>query len=209
VERPGDADRDVEWLPPEPEGEERPRFDPRAPDPLPDPPPPPAYLTAPPPTGPPVQPAPPQGPPTHGQPPPSAGPPTHRQPPPPPAWQQTPSAPWPHAYGKAPGNGQAVASLILGIAGLVVFVFPAGFGLVFVFNLPCSIAAWVLGVKGRRRVDRGETHEHRSTARWGLVLGIIGTVLGALAIVGWALAIALSDEVRDELRRAVEEGNNS
>ena len=150
----------------------------------PEPPPPPAYVTAPPPTGPPVQ-------------------------PPAPAWQQTPSAPWPHVYGKAPGNGAAVASFILGIAGLVMFVFPSGFGLVFVFNLPCSIAAWVLGVRGRRRVDRGETHEHRGRAQAGMILGIVGVVLGVLAIIGWALAIALSQEVRDELRRAFEDGQSS
>jgi hypothetical protein len=177
-------DRDVEWLPPEPAGEAPPRFDPRVPDPLPEPPPPPAYVTAPPPTGPPVSPS-------------------------PPAWQQTPSAPWPHAYGKAPGNGAAVSSFILGIAGLVLFVFPSGFGLVFVFNLPASIAAWVLGVRGKRRVDRGETHEHRGRAQAGMILGIVGVALGVLAIVGWALAIALSGEVRDELRRAFEDGQSS
>jgi hypothetical protein len=176
-------DRDVEWLPPEPAGD-APRFDPRTPDPLPEPPPPPAYVTAPPPTGPPVQPS-------------------------VPAWQQTPSAPWPHPYGKASGNSAAVASFILGIAGLVAFIFPSGFGLVFIFNLPCSIAAWVLGVRGRRRVDRGETHEHRGRAQAGMILGIVGVVLGVLAIIGWALAIALSEEVRDELRRAVEDGQSS
>jgi hypothetical protein len=175
-------DRDVEWLPPEPAGESPPRFDPATPDPLPEPPPPPAYVTAPPPAGPPVQ---------------------------PPTWQQAPSAPWPHAYAKAPGNAAAVASFILGIAGLVTFIFPSGFGLVFVFNLPCSIAAWVLGVRGKRRVDRGETHEHRGRAQAGMILGIVGVVLGVLAIIGWALAIALSAEVRDELRRAFEEGKSS
>jgi hypothetical protein len=127
----------------------------------------------------------------------------------PPAWQQTPSAPWPHAYGKAPGNTQAIWSLITGIAGLVLFVFPAGFGLVFVFNLPASIAAWVLGVQGRRRVDTGKTHEHGGKAHAGFVLGVIGVVIGVLAIIGWALAIALSDEVRDELRRAFDNGRDS
>jgi hypothetical protein len=130
-------------------------------------------------------------------------------PPPPPAWQQTPSAPWPHAYGKAPSNTPAVWSLILGIAGLVLFVFPSGFGLVFVFNLPASIAAWVLGARGKRRVDRGETHEHRERAQAGMILGIVGVAIGILAIVGWALAIALSEEVLDELSRAFEDGRSS
>ena len=165
---------DIEWLPPG--SEETPRFDQRAPDPLPPPPPPPAYTTAPPPSGPPVQ--------------------------------QTPSAPWPHAYGKAPGNSQAIWSLIAGIAGLVLFVFPAGFGLVFVFNLPASITAWVLGVQARRRVDTGKTHEHRGQAQAGIVLGVIGVIVGVLAIIGWGLAIAFSEEVRDELRRAIEENQD-
>jgi hypothetical protein len=124
----------------------------------------------------------------------------------PPAWQQTPSAPWPHAYGKAPGNNSAVWSLIAGIGGLVLFVFPAGFGLLFVFNLPASIMAWVLGVRGRRAVDSGRTHEHRGQAQAGLVLGVVGVVLGVLAIVGWGLAIAFSDQVRDELQRAFDQG---
>jgi hypothetical protein len=127
----------------------------------------------------------------------------------PPAWQQTPSAPWPHAYGKATGNPAAIWSLILGIAGLVMFIFPSGFGLVFIFNLPASIAAWVLGVRGKRRVDSGETHEHRGRAQAGMILGIVGVVIGVLAIIGWALAIALSPDVRDELRRAFENGKNS
>jgi hypothetical protein len=177
VEGEGGADRDVEWLPPGPAGEP-PRFDPSAPDPLP-----------PAPAPPPLK--------ERGQ-----SPSVH----PPPAWQQTPSAPWPQAYGKPPGNPQAIWSLILGIGGLVAFVFPAGFGLVFVFNLPASVAAWVLGVQGRRRVDSGRAHEHAGRARAGLILGIVGVVIGVLAIVGWALAIALSDEVRDELRRSIEDG---
>jgi hypothetical protein len=67
----------------------------------------------------------------------------------------------------------------------------------------------VLGVRGRRRVDRGETHEHRGRAQAGMILGIVGVVLGVLAIIGWALAIALSEEVRDELRRAFEDGQGS
>jgi hypothetical protein len=143
--------------------------------------------------------------------PPPPPPPAYVTAPPPtgPAWQRTPSAPWPHVYGKAPGNGAAIWSLVLGIAGLVTFVFPAGFGLVFVFNLPASVAAWVLGVRGKRRVDRGETHEHRARAHAGMVLGIVGVVIGVLAIVGWGLAIALSPDVRDELRRAFENGQNS
>lgn len=108
---------------------------------------------------------------------------------PPPAVPGAPAPPRPAGAG-----GTDVTSLVAGIAGLVLFVFPAGFGLVFLFNLPASIAAWIVG---RNAGERGRT---------GMVLGIVGTVLGVLAIVGWAAAIALSPELRDELQKAIEEG---
>jgi hypothetical protein len=66
----------------------------------------------------------------------------------------------------------------------------------FVFNLPPAIAAWIVGVDARRRIARGETSERASAARAGVVLGVAGTLLGALAIVGWALALALSPDRR-------------
>lgn len=106
------------------------------------------------------------------------------------------------------GNGQALASLVLGIAGLVLF-FAAGFGLVFVLNLPCSIMAWAFGVQGRRKVDRGETAERRGMAQAGMVLGIVGTVIGGLAIIAWALGFLLSDELRDQFQREWERRQNA
>jgi hypothetical protein len=183
----------VEWLPPQAEGaQQTPRFDPDAPDPLATPPPP----------------EPPPGPPTGSPqplPPPAHYPPPSQAPAPPPYPYQ--GQPWPQPPARLPGNNAALISLISGIAGLVLFVFPAGFGLVFIFNLPCSIFAWVYGVRGRRAVDRGYTHERRGMAQAGLVLGIIGTVLGVLAIIGWALAFALSEELRRELERQIEESS--
>jgi len=100
----------------------------------------------------------------------------------------------------APGNGHAVAALGLGIAGLVLFLV-SGFGLVFILNLPCSILAWMLGVTGMRRVDRGETTARRGMAQAGMLLGVIGTVIGGLAIVAWALGFIFSEELRDEFQR--------
>jgi hypothetical protein len=175
----GDEER-VEWLPPQAEGAHpAPRFDPDAPDPL----------TMPPPSPPPAAPPAPYPPPPSQQYPPPTGQP----------WPQPPRGPR--------RNTAAAISLVSGIAGLVVFVFPAGFGLVFIFNLPCSILAWVYGVRGRRAVDRGYTHERRGMAQAGLVLGIVGTVLGVLAIIGWAVAFALSEELRRELERQIEESS--
>jgi hypothetical protein len=97
-------------------------------------------------------------------------------------------------------NGHAVAALTLGIAGIVLF-FASGFGLVFVLNLPCSVLAWVFGLRGMRRVDRGETAQRRGMAQAGMVLGVVGTIAGGLAIVGWTLGFLLSEELRDELQR--------
>ena len=128
-------------------------------------------------------------------------------------WGSTPSsgsaAPtvthWPAqpAQAQPAGNGVAVAALVLGVAGLVLFV-GLGFGIAFFVNLPCSILAWILGVQGKRKVDRGETSERRGMAHAGMVLGIVGVVAGVLGIVAWVLTFALSDDLRDEFRREFE-----
>jgi hypothetical protein len=107
----------------------------------------------------------------------------------------TPLGPLPPGPPRPPRNDQAILALILGIGGLVAFV-GARLGLLFVFNLPPAIAAWIVGVDARRRIARGETSEGASAARAGVVLGVVGTLLGALAIVGWALALALSPDRR-------------
>ena len=106
-----------------------------------------------------------------------------------------PLGPLPPAAPGPPANDRAVLALVLGIGGLVAF-FGARLGLIFVLNLPPSIAAWVVGVQARRRVDRGETDQHRAVAQAGLVMGVVGTVLGVLAIVGWTLALTMSEDAR-------------
>jgi hypothetical protein len=70
-------------------------------------------------------------------------------------------------------NGSAIASLVLGIAGLVVFP-------------PIGIVALVFGYRARREiVERGEGGDGLATA--GIVLGWIGTALSALVVVGIVL----------------------
>lgn len=93
-------------------------------------------------------------------------------------------------------NSLAMASLVLGIAGLVLFVIPAGFGLVFILNLPCSILAWVFGMQAKRKVDRGEVLGRRPMAHAGMVLGIVGVVIGVLAVIAWVLAFSLDADLR-------------
>jgi threonine/homoserine/homoserine lactone efflux protein len=87
-----------------------------------------------------------------------------------------------------PDNGQAVASLILGAGGL--FLLLTSFGMFVFLSLPASILAWVFGVKGRNRVDRGETPKHRGLAQAGIVTGIVGVVGAVLAVALWIALIA-------------------
>jgi Domain of unknown function (DUF4190) len=130
-----------------------------------------------------------------------------RQPPPVPPPAATPRPGWGPPLGplppgppRPPRNDRAILALILGIGGLLAF-FSARLGLFFVFNLPPSIAAWIVGVDAKRRIARGETPEGRSAAQAGVVLGIVGTLLGALAIVVWGLVLALSPDRRALLVR--------
>jgi hypothetical protein len=89
-----------------------------------------------------------------------------------------------------PSNGKAVAAMVLGIVGLIMLL--SGLGILFFINLPCSILAWIFGVQGKRTVDRGETTKGDAMAKAGFWTGLIGTILGVLAIVIWIVAIAAS-----------------
>ena len=152
------------WLPPSAPGGQSPRrWDPEPPTP--------SEPAAPPATAPPSSPATPA--------PPVAAPPAYA---PPTAFVQ------PHP--PQPSNGQAVAGFVLGICGLAFLVLSVG--ILFVVSLPCSVLGWIFGVKGRRRADRDGLGQ-RGLAQAGLIMGVIGTVLGVLALVGWILVFALGD----------------
>jgi hypothetical protein len=101
-----------------------------------------------------------------------------------------------------PSNGAATTSLILGVLGLVLVLFTAGAG--FLFSLPASIAAWIAGAQGRKRVAKGQTTEGDGLAHAGVVLGIIGVVLGVIGMVVWIVLIASGLDV-EELRRDLEQ----
>ena len=82
------------------------------------------------------------------------------QPQPPPAYQARPNAPG------------AVASLVLGILGLTICQL-------------CAPFAWWQGQQARAAVDRsGGTLNGRGLATAGWIMGIIGTVILGIAIVG-------------------------
>ena len=97
------------------------------------------------------------------RPPPSAGRPP---PPPPPAYPPPISAP--------PGrrtSGQAVASLVLAICGLIIV------------PLICSGLAIFFGIMGRRETERDPTMQGRGIATAGLTIGIVGLALWLLLAV--------------------------
>lgn len=109
----------------------------------------------------------------------------------------------PAAYGE-PGNAEATAALVLGIVSVTMVVL--GF---FLITLPiaviCGVIAIVLGRSGKRKVDRGETRRNRGHAQAGFVMGIVGTALGLLGVVGFILLIALSEEFQQGFEQGFEQ----
>ncbi len=106
-------------------------------------------------------------------------------------WQQ-PGAP-------EPGNGPAVAALVLGIVSLALLLVTAGLSTI--VSLGCAIPAIFLGRTGRQRVDEGQTRKHRGLAQAGFIMGIVGTILSVLSTVFWVLLIALSEDFQDDFER--------
>jgi hypothetical protein len=114
--------------------------------------------------------------------------------------------PWPHPVhhpvftAKKPErtNGLATTSLVLGILGLLIVIPTLGAG--FLFSLPCSIAAWVIGAQGRNRVAAGVTGSGDGTAHAGLILGIVGVVIGVIGAIVWIVLISAGLDL-EELRR--------
>jgi hypothetical protein len=104
-------------------------------------------------------------------------------------------------------NGAATTSVILGGLGVVLVLFTAGAG--FLFSLPVSIAAWIAGAQGRKRVSRGETEYGDGLAHAGVVLGIVGVILGVVGMVVWVVLILAAPDLIDELRRDLEERSTS
>lgn len=67
-------------------------------------------------------------------------------------------------------SGKAVAALVLGIVGLLIF------------PIVCSTLAIIFGVMGRNEIDRDPSLSGRGMATAGLVMGIIGIVWGVIVI---------------------------
>lgn len=93
--------------------------------------------------------------------------------------------PSPSESGEGAGSGKATAALVLGIVGIAGALCCLVMGPV---GLVCSVLAWVFGHQAVRAAQAGHAPaEGMSTARVGLILGIVGTVLNGLVLVGFLL----------------------
>jgi hypothetical protein len=123
-----------------------------------------------------------------------------------------PAAP-PAAYGptfvktgaRSETNGLALTSLILGIVGVSLLVL--SLGILFILTLPCSIGAWICAAQARARIAVGESSTGRGQAQAGYILGVLGVVLGVMAMIGWIAAIAAGLDL-NELQRELERQSN-
>ena len=124
--------------------------------------------------------------------------------PPPPGWYPPPAQPQPWVYQpqapKEPDNGSAVAGFTLAVVGGALLLLTAG--LSSIVSVVCAGLGIFYSLRGRRRVDRGETPKHRSLAQAGFVTGIVTLVLAVLATAFWLLIVILyatDEEFRQDL----------
>jgi hypothetical protein len=98
-----------------------------------------------------------------------------------PPQQGYPNQGYPQYTPEPPATSKATTALVLGIVGLTVCVGVA------------SIPAWIIGNDALKEIDASNgALGGRTFAQAGKVMGIIGTVLGALSIVVLGLFFALS-----------------
>lgn len=110
-------------------------------------------------------------------------------PPPQQPYGQYPQPPYglpPGYHPPAPNEGMAVASLVVGIASLVL-------SCLYGIGLLGSPVALVLGRISRRRIDASHGQlGGRGMAQAGFILGIVGTVLLVLAIIALVVVIVVA-----------------
>jgi hypothetical protein len=108
---------------------------------------------------------------------------------PPPPYDPTPYGyPQPLPYGYATSHSTATTSMVLGIIGLV----SAPLAFLCCVTLPgivCAPIALGMGLSARRTIDKAPpaTYSNRGQAQAGFVLGLIGCIVGVLAIGAVAL----------------------
>lgn len=156
-------------------------------------------------------------PPQHAQtaPPQPPQPPTHQQQlgwssPPPTGWQQPPAQPWAYqAQPATPDNGTAVAGFVLSVVAGTLLLLSVGMSSI--VSVVCAGLGIFYSLRGRRRVDRGETPKHRGLAQAGFITGIVSLVLAVLATAFWLLVLILAltdEEFRDDFENDFESSDS-
>jgi hypothetical protein len=105
--------------------------------------------------------------------------------PPPPHYPPGYGSPYPQFAPQPPKHGQATLAMVFGIVSL------AG---LFACVVPILLApvAWILGAKAVKEIDANPAaHSGRSEANAGKIMGIIGTVLLVLVLIGITILIVV------------------
>jgi len=89
-------------------------------------------------------------------------------------------------------NPAAVTGFSFGACALGLFVLSGG--IAFLISIPCSIVGIVLGRRGMKAVDAGQSTLHRRYAKAGFVMGIVTCSLASFMAVSFILAAIFPDE---------------
>jgi len=81
-------------------------------------------------------------------------------------------------------------------------------GISSIVSVVCAGLGILYSLRGRRRVDRGETPKHRSLAQAGFITGIVSLVLAVLATAFWLLIVILY-ATNEAFRRDLEDSGGS
>jgi hypothetical protein len=145
--------------------------------------------------------------PGQGYPPQPPPPPGQAHPPPPPGWQPPP---WGYPYAPAePDNGPAVAGFVLALAAGGLLLFTGG--LSSIVSIGLAVAGIVYALRGKRKIEAGETTKNRGLAQAGYIISIVSLVLAILATLFWILILVLAltdDQVRRDIERELDQSQS-
>ena len=129
-------------------------------------------------------------------------------PPPGQGWQ-APPPPWGYPQPQVPDNNPAIAGFVLSLVSVTLLLFSAG--LSSIVSVGCSIAAIVLGRKGVKKVDAGETPKHKGLAQASFWIGVAGLVVAVVATLAWiaiVIAIAVDEDSRQDFENEFDDSRS-
>jgi len=122
-----------------------------------------------------------------------------------PEWQAAQQQGWAPAP-TGPDNGSAVLGFCLALSSVGLLVVSAG--LSSLVSLALGIVGMLQGSKGKRLVRDGHTQKNKDLAQAGFVIGIVATVLAALATLFWtgiAIAVAVDEGTRRDFQQQLDD----